>query len=248
MSNQEEKNNEFNFSNSIDAEGNSGESNNEVDNVEIEDDSEPMDPKASHFTLEHKGYTKLTDDQRKRLQKVLKLASRVHNKVLSVKNLVKVGLIQALGLDFRKQVLSRFRPLRKKRVAIGDPTSSTKRLAIGDSSFSERTRMEENVQDPEAFPSQAELLEPPIAGDTNVAGTPIPLSRRRGKEGKSRAEKRNLGSDIGGRYEYRDLEAQLQVHLMSSIEVANKIEELKNKLDDTEMELGTAPSHFGIQR
>ncbi|KAA8535626.1 hypothetical protein F0562_030629 [Nyssa sinensis] len=41
-------------------------------------------------------------------------------------------------------------------------------------------------------------------------------------------------------YESHDLEAQLQLQLMSSVEVANKIEELKKKLEKIKMELGTS--------
>ncbi|KAA8538502.1 hypothetical protein F0562_028127 [Nyssa sinensis] len=44
------------------------------------------------------------------------------------------------------------------------------------------------------------------------------------------------------RYESHDLEAQLHLQLMSSTEVANKVEELKKRLEEAEMELGTSRS------
>ncbi|KAA8545005.1 hypothetical protein F0562_019778 [Nyssa sinensis] len=44
------------------------------------------------------------------------------------------------------------------------------------------------------------------------------------------------------RYESHDLKAQLQLQLKSFIEAANKIEELKKRLEETEMELGTSRS------
>ncbi|KAA8546994.1 hypothetical protein F0562_003423 [Nyssa sinensis] len=50
MSNQEDENPEFSVSNSIDAERDSGKSNNEIDNNEIEDDFESRDLEANHFT------------------------------------------------------------------------------------------------------------------------------------------------------------------------------------------------------
>ncbi|KAA8521879.1 hypothetical protein F0562_012807 [Nyssa sinensis] len=50
MSNQEEENLRLSASNSIEFDGDSSESNNEVDNVKVDDGFELRDPEASHFT------------------------------------------------------------------------------------------------------------------------------------------------------------------------------------------------------
>ncbi|KAA8536609.1 hypothetical protein F0562_029087 [Nyssa sinensis] len=71
-----------------------------------------------------KGYIKLTADRQQRLGRILHSTSRHHHSVLSTENLVKAGLIQSPDMDLRKQVLSGFRPLRKKRAAVGEPTAA----------------------------------------------------------------------------------------------------------------------------
>ncbi|KAA8542922.1 hypothetical protein F0562_024074 [Nyssa sinensis] len=131
-----------------------------------------------------KGHIRLADQREQRLGRILKSTLRYHHSVLSTKNLVKAGLIQSPDMDLRKQVLSGFRPLRKNRVAIGEPTTavSAKRMAIGEGSSSERTMTEGNIHCHKVLPSLPHLPNSPPTGDSEVAGTFTLLSRKRGKE------------------------------------------------------------------
>ncbi|KAA8549990.1 hypothetical protein F0562_001653 [Nyssa sinensis] len=60
ISNQEEEIPKLNASNSIESKGDFGESNNEVNNVKVDDASELRDPEASHFTLDSLHMLKVT--------------------------------------------------------------------------------------------------------------------------------------------------------------------------------------------
>ncbi|KAA8534113.1 hypothetical protein F0562_031694 [Nyssa sinensis] len=139
-------------------------------------------------------------------------------------------------MDLRKQVFSGFRPLRKKQAAVREPTIviSAKRTATREGSSLERTMTKGNTHCHEVPPSRPHLPNSLPAGDSDVAGTSTPLSRRRGKEAL------HIMATLGEiRYESQDLEAQLQLQLMSFIEATNKVEELKKRLEDVEMEFGT---------
>ncbi|KAA8544545.1 hypothetical protein F0562_022596 [Nyssa sinensis] len=109
-----------------------------------------------------------------------------------------VGLIQAPDIDLQKQVLSGFRLLRNKRTAASEPTTSilAKRVALGDSSSSERTAMEDNVQNPSTLSPEL----PSLTKGANIAETSTPSSKRRGKEitnseQRGEAFARTLGED-----------------------------------------------------
>ncbi|KAA8521972.1 hypothetical protein F0562_012714 [Nyssa sinensis] len=137
-----------------------------------------------------------------------------------MKNLTKVGFVQAPDANLRKQVLSGFRLLRKKSAVVGEPTASisAKKVAIGDDYSSERTMTGVNVQNIELLLSTTELLDPLIMALHIMAA---------------------LGEI---RYESHDLEVQFQLQLISSTKVANKIEELRKRLEDAEVELRTSRS------
>ncbi|KAA8532446.1 hypothetical protein F0562_032479 [Nyssa sinensis] len=125
-------------------------------------------------------------------------------------------------MDLHKQVISGFQTLRKKRTTVGEPitTVSAKRVAIGECSSSERTMTEGNIHCHEVLPSRPKLSNSPPAGGSDMAGTFTPLSM----------------------YESHDSEAQLQLQLMSSTKVDNKVEKLKKRLEDADMELRTSRS------
>ncbi|KAA8539008.1 hypothetical protein F0562_025700 [Nyssa sinensis] len=55
---------------------------------------------------------------------------------------MKVRLIQPLAMDLKKQVLAGFKPLKKKRVGAGEPTTliSAKKAVLADESSSKKTR------------------------------------------------------------------------------------------------------------
>ncbi|KAA8539248.1 hypothetical protein F0562_025940 [Nyssa sinensis] len=137
---------------------------------------------ASSRAQNTRGYTKHIDNRQNKLRKILKSTSRSHHQVLNIENLTKAGLIQAPDMDLRQQVLSGFRPLKKKIAAIGEPTTSisAKRVAVGNGSSPERT-MTEEVQNPSVLPSRTELPRSPTVGGTNVAETSTPSSKK-GKE------------------------------------------------------------------
>ncbi|KAA8542817.1 hypothetical protein F0562_023969 [Nyssa sinensis] len=131
-----------------------------------------------------KGHTKLTEERQQRLRRILKSTSRHHHSILNTKNLVKAGLIQSPDMDLRKQVLSGFRPLRKKRTTIGEPVVavSAKRTTTREGSSSERTMIEGNTHCHKVPPSRPHLPNSPSARDSDLAKTSTPQSRRKGKE------------------------------------------------------------------
>ncbi|KAA8541109.1 hypothetical protein F0562_025072 [Nyssa sinensis] len=85
--------------------------------------------------------------------------------------------------DYAK-VLSGFRPLRKKKAAVGELTTSilAKKVATGNGSSLERTVTRENAQGSEALPFSIELSNSRVILDIDVVGTSTPSSRMRGKE------------------------------------------------------------------